>query len=128
DLSLCQIKSEMRIFMSYSIGEVSKITDMSIHALRFYEKKGLIKPFRNEQNHRTFSDNDLLKIQMIKNFKHISTPIEDINRFFSLFENDDSTEIRRQFLLSEEKRINDNIQKLQEGKKFLKKILDDCYS
>ncbi|WP_436883999.1 MerR family transcriptional regulator [Mammaliicoccus sciuri] len=114
--------------MSYSIGEVSKITDMSIHALRFYEKKGLIKPFRNEQNHRTFSDNDLLKIQMIKSFKHISTPIEDINRFFSLFKNDDSTEIRRQFLLSEEKRINDNIQKLQEGKKFLKRILDDCYS
>ncbi|MFP4876798.1 MerR family transcriptional regulator [Mammaliicoccus sciuri] len=25
--------------------------------LDFYEKKGLIKPFRNEQNHRTFSDN-----------------------------------------------------------------------
>ncbi|MEX6015286.1 hypothetical protein [Mammaliicoccus sciuri] len=64
---------------------------------------------------------------MIKNFKRISTPIKDINRFFSLFENDDSTEIRRQFLLSEEKRINDNIQKLQEGKKFLKSILDDCY-
>ncbi|MEX6015285.1 MerR family transcriptional regulator [Mammaliicoccus sciuri] len=55
--------------MSYSIGEVSKITDMSIHALRFYEKKGLIKPFRNEQNHRTFSDNDSFKNSNDKEFQ-----------------------------------------------------------
>lgn len=35
--------------MVYSIGEVAKMTGMSIHTLRFYERKGLIFPCRNEQ-------------------------------------------------------------------------------
>lgn len=89
--------------MVYSIGEVAKMTGMSIHAIRFYERKGLISPCRNEQNNRIFNDNDLSKLQMINNFKRIDTPLEEIKNFFSLFEDSNSNEKNYNFCYLKEK-------------------------
>lgn len=113
--------------MVYSIGEVAKMTGMSIHTIRFYERKGLISPCRNEQNNRIFNDNDLSKLQMIKNFKSIDTPLEEIKNFFSLFEDSNSNEKKLQFLLSERKKLDIQIQNIQEGKFFLENIIKECY-
>ncbi|EGO2752669.1 MerR family transcriptional regulator, partial [Enterococcus faecalis] len=104
-----------------------KLTKMSIHTIRFYEKKGLISPCRNSQNNRIFNDDDLSKLQMIKNFKMIGTPLEEIKRFFSLFEERNSKEKRLEFLLHEKNKIDEQIKSIQDGKEFLDSIIKECY-
>lgn len=43
-----------------TIGEVAKKVEISIGAIRFYERKGLLKPAaRNEQNNRLYLEDDL---------------------------------------------------------------------
>ena len=36
--------------MSYSIGEFSKMIDLPVSTLRYYENEGLLKPDRDENN------------------------------------------------------------------------------
>ncbi len=40
--------------MDYSIGEFSKLTNLGIHTLRYYEHEGLITPERNASNRRVW--------------------------------------------------------------------------
>ena len=46
------------VILTYSIGEFSKIVGVSEHTLRYYEKEGLIKVNRDENNVRVYSDKD----------------------------------------------------------------------
>lgn len=46
--------------MEYTIGQISKITGLSEHTIRFYEKEKLIpKINRNKNRIRIFSEEDL---------------------------------------------------------------------
>ena len=48
------------------IGEVSKLTNVSMRSLRYYEEKGLIHPERLENGYR---DYDKLTLERIKTLK-----------------------------------------------------------
>ena len=57
--------------MEYKIGEVSKILNISKEMIRYYEKQGILKPSRKEDNnYRTYSVMDvfLLRNSPIANF------------------------------------------------------------
>ena len=56
--------------MEYSIGEFSRLTNLGIHTLRYYEHENLITPKRNSSNRRCYSDKDL--VQRCNNFEVIS--------------------------------------------------------
>lgn len=46
--------------MEYKIGEVSKILNISKEMIRYYEKQGILKPSRKEDNnYRTYSVMDV---------------------------------------------------------------------
>ena len=51
-------------FMKYSIGDFSKITNLSIHTLRYYEKENLIRPERNSANRRCYTENDVKWVEL----------------------------------------------------------------
>ncbi|NSP35439.1 MerR family transcriptional regulator [Enterococcus faecalis] len=87
----------------------------------------LISPCRNSQNNVIFNDDDLSKLQMKKNFKMTGTPLEEIKRFFSLFEERNSKEKRLEFLLHEKNKIDEQIKSIQDGKEFLDSIIKECY-
>jgi len=48
------------------ISTVSKMLNVHPQTLRFYEKKGLIKPSRTSGNKRLFSRNNIEKIKLIQ--------------------------------------------------------------
>ncbi|EGP8367258.1 MerR family DNA-binding transcriptional regulator, partial [Listeria monocytogenes] len=52
--------------MTYSIKEVSKIFNLSIYTLRYYDKQGLL-PFvsKNQSGYREFTESDLNLIHTI---------------------------------------------------------------
>lgn len=67
----------------YSIGEVSKICNISKKALRFYDKIGLICPDKisEENNYRYYSKETLLFVPVIKYFKQMGFKLEEMRSF-----------------------------------------------
>ena len=64
--------------MKLSIGELSKITNLSIPTLRYYEDLGLLKPNRDRNNRRIYSENDILWLDFIMRLKKTNMPMKDI--------------------------------------------------
>ena len=63
----------------YSIGEVSKLCNVSKKALRFYDEIGLISPDEVTSNHyRYYSRKSLLKITILKYYKQMGFKLEEV--------------------------------------------------
>ncbi|MEN6567641.1 MAG: MerR family transcriptional regulator [Veillonellales bacterium] len=70
--------------MNYSIGEFSKLTNISIYTLRYYEKESLITPDRKKNGRRMYSENDAKWVEFIKRLKDTGMPIKEIKRYAAL--------------------------------------------
>ncbi len=102
------------IFIYYSIGEFSKLTDLGIHTLRYYEQEKLIIPERNSSNRRRYSDKDIVWIDFIKRLKDTGMPIKQIRLYAELRATGDSTlEERMELLIRHREVLNEEIGKLQ---------------
>jgi len=65
----------------YSIKEVAKQFNITTNKLRFYENKGLVKPYRDtENNYRYYTVEDVSKIQTILLYRSLNLTIDDIGK------------------------------------------------
>ena len=64
----------------YSIGEVAKLTYISIQTLRYYDQIDLFKPSHvdTKTNYRYYKDSQLYYLDIIKSLKFIGTSLEEI--------------------------------------------------
>ncbi|RYZ77589.1 MAG: MerR family transcriptional regulator [Proteobacteria bacterium] len=63
------------------IGELSKKTGLSVDALRFYEKSGLIKgPSRTEAGYREYSEEAVAALEFISHCRSLDIPIPEIKK------------------------------------------------
>lgn len=60
------------------INEVEKILDVSKATIRFYEKEGLLRPTRNTNSYRDYSDTDIQLPKKIIVLRKIGVPVENI--------------------------------------------------
>lgn len=67
----------------YSIGEVSDRLGISRDALRFYEKKGIIKPKKEKNGYRAYTYDDIHKLSSILFYRRLNFSLEDIDRILS---------------------------------------------
>lgn len=67
------------------IGELSKKTGLSIDAIRFYEKSGLIKgPERTEGGYREFNRDAVAAMEFISHCRALDIPITEIKKLLSV--------------------------------------------
>ena len=100
--------------MEYSIGEFSKLTNLSVHTLRYYEHENLITPKRNSSNRRCYSDKDLAWIEFIKRLKDTGMPIKEIQHYAELRAAGDPTlNERMEMLIVHREFLNEQIKVLQ---------------
>ncbi len=91
--------------MTYSIGEVSKILNISISTLRYYDKEGLLPLVdRTQGNIRVFDDSDIEVLKMIECLKSTGMALKDIKTFFEWCVIGDSTIDKRYDLFVEQKK------------------------
>lgn len=66
----------------YTIGEMAKLANVSIKALRYYDKIDLFKPTHvdAETNYRYYKDSQLSQLDLIKSLKYIGTPLEEVKK------------------------------------------------
>ena len=101
--------------MEYSIGEFSRMTNLGIHTLRYYEHENLITPKRNSSNRRCYSDKDLAWTYFIKRLKNTGMPIKEIQRYAELrAEGDLTLNERMEMLTVHRESLNEQIKVLQE--------------
>lgn len=63
--------------------ELEKRLGITKDTLRFYEKEGLIKPSRDDNGYRHYSEEDVRIIQMIMFFRSIEFTIDEIRQLFA---------------------------------------------
>lgn len=102
--------------MSYSIGEVSKLTGLSVPTLRYYDKEGLIPNInRNENGLRDFTDQDLGTIHIVTCIKGAGASIREIKEYMDLCQLGDSTlELRKQFFIEKKRDVEEQMKELNE--------------
>lgn len=108
----------------YSIKEVAEIFNISTNKIRFYEKKGLINPIRNEEsNYRLFNEEDVVKIQTILMYRVLGLSIDDIK---DIIVNNERNNVLDHFY-KQWKVLNDDMQKMRLIKDSLEEIMDLIY-
>lgn len=72
----------MAVKERYSVGEVSKICNVSKKALRYYDKIGLIQSERDVgNNYRYYETEALLAVPVIKYYKQMGFTLEEMSEF-----------------------------------------------
>lgn len=115
-----------------NIKEFSKISGISAHTLRYYEKIGIFQKInRNYSGHRDFSEKDILWAEFISRLKETGMPLEQIKKYAVLRKQGEHTADARMKLLknhaiSLKKKISDekqHLNKINEKIKYYEKIL-----
>ncbi|GGP11012.1 MerR family transcriptional regulator [Oceanobacillus neutriphilus] len=65
------------------IGELSKETGVSIRSLRYYEKKNLIRPPRQENGYREYEESDIETVKAVQLFLKLGMNTEEIYQVLS---------------------------------------------
>ncbi|WP_308637432.1 MerR family transcriptional regulator [Paenibacillus silvisoli] len=63
----------------WKVGELSKLTGLTIRTLRFYDQIGLFSPSAlTESGHRLYDESDLSRLQQILSLKELGLSLEEV--------------------------------------------------
>lgn len=105
----------------YKIGDFSKMSKVTIKALRYYEKEGLILPAYIDDNngYRYYESNQLIDISRMISLKQIGLSIEEIKRILN-------NEISMENILNSKKEaLQDNINEYNYQLSKIKYLLEE---
>lgn len=103
----------------YSIGQVAKISHLSVQTLRYYDKIGLVIPSNTDKQsgYRYYSNRDLLYIKIVQDMKLLHFSLEDIGE---MLKNDSldsmfiKLESKQQEVLKEIKRLEQTVKSIEQ--------------
>jgi DNA-binding transcriptional MerR regulator len=120
-----KILNKRERLMTYTIGEFSRLINLSIHTLRYYEQQELITPQRLKNGRRCYSESDLTWIQFIRRLKDTGMPIKEIQKYAKMRAVGDATLVDRMELLIKHRQIlSREIMNLQEHQVNLDNKID----
>ncbi|MFS0855849.1 MerR family transcriptional regulator [Paenibacillus taichungensis] len=88
-----------------TIKEVTEITEIAAHTLRYYEKEGLLPHVkRNENGKRLYDEEDLSWIHFVTALRATGMPIAQIQQYVYLYKEGDSTISERKLMMLNHKK------------------------
>lgn len=104
----------------YGIGAFARLSRLSIHTLRYYEKEGLLKPARDSSNRRAYAEADLAWTDFIKRLKATNMPIKNIRLYSEMRAAGSATlRPRLELLLAHRKKLQQTLQELRQHQEHL---------
>lgn len=98
----------------YGIKEVAEHTGITVSALRYYDKLGLMPQlFRDESGKRQFTEQDICWIELICCLKNSGMPLQEVKEFMLLCIKEDACEERKKILEKHKKFILEQIESLK---------------
>jgi len=65
--------------MAFTVGELSRLTGVTVRALHHYDEIGLVRPSqRSAAGYRIYNDGDVLRLQQVLVFRELGVPLEEI--------------------------------------------------
>jgi DNA-binding transcriptional MerR regulator len=111
----------------YSIGELSKLFDITARSIRFYEEQGLLVPERQGQS-RIYHLKDKVRLKLILRGKRLGFSLAEIKTLFDLYDTNlnSAVQLETMLALTEQKRavLNQQLSDIQ----MLMNELDDVES
>ena len=110
----------------YTIGQVSKMFDLSISTLRYYDKEGLFQELNKEPSGiRRFDEQSLEALRVIECLKKSGMQINEIREFMDWCAQGDSTlERRKEMFYAQRENI---LKKMNELQKTLDMVEFKCW-
>ncbi len=107
------------------IGEFSEKVGLSVFTLRYYEDEGLIRPQRDENNRRYYTDQDARWLMFVLHLKGTGMTVEEIQQYIKLRAIGDSTILERKELLKKvSQRAKNEIKELQANLRVINHKID----
>ena len=111
-----------------NIGEVSRASGLPAKTIRYYEDIGLVRPAREANGYRDFSEQDAHKLAFLGRSRSLGFTIEDCRTLMSLYEDRDRASADVKALASEHlERIAQKIDELQAQKSTLETLVTRCH-
>ena len=106
----------------YKIGDFSKITNLTVKALRYYDEQGLLAPsYRAENGYRYYDENDYETAQLIVLLRDLDFGIAEIKDVLTSYEDTSDLsyylEAKRRMI---EKRISEDRRMIKKLKEYIK--------
>ncbi|MED4041315.1 helix-turn-helix domain-containing protein [Niallia taxi] len=100
----------------FSIGEMSKLNNVPIQTLRYYEKIGLFKPnyVNPKSKYRYYTIKQFFYLDIIKYLKYIGTPLNEMKKII-----ESNPETMYSFLDKQQIIIQEKIKKLQDSQTLI---------
>ncbi|WP_192797421.1 MerR family transcriptional regulator [Psychrobacillus glaciei] len=101
-----------------TIGEVAKLSNLSIQTLRYYDRIDLFKPIEIDpkNKYRYYQNTQLYYLDIIKSLKYLGLSLEDVKSVLTLKPEELVT-----YLADQENRIDQEFQRLLETKEVLQR-------
>ncbi|MDJ0640329.1 MAG: Cu(I)-responsive transcriptional regulator [Paracoccaceae bacterium] len=80
-----------------NIGDAAEAAGLPAKTIRYYEDIGLVRPGRNNNGYRSFSDTDLHKLRFLARARALGFSIDDCRALLALYEDESraSSEVRK---------------------------------
>lgn len=103
------------------IGELAKLSGLTVHTIRFYEAAGLSpKPPRTPSGYRSYTEADLARLTFILKAKRVGLSLEDVKGILQLHDRQQPTCVHvRSLLQNKLDQVDRAIQDLQDFKSEL---------
>lgn len=100
-----------------NISEMSVLTGLSAHTLRYYERIGLLQPvIRDLQGYRGYTERDAEWVRFLKLLRDMDMPIREVKRYSDLRSMGHSTvKERRAMLEAHQKRVAEQLRRMEEN-------------
>ena len=109
----------------FKIGELSKLFNISVDSIRYYEKVGILEPVRNpENNYRFYTMEDFRRLALIREMLGLGFSTEQIHFFIT----DRNIQKTKDLLYSELDTIDEEIKRLKKTRKSLEHRIDTILS
>lgn len=100
----------------YTIGQVSKMFNLPISTLRYYDKEGLFPDMNRESGIRKFSDKELEALRVIECLKKSGLEIKNIKQFMEwCVKGSETYSQRRELFLKQKEIVEAEIQRMNKA-------------
>jgi DNA-binding transcriptional MerR regulator len=115
----------------FTIQQISKMTGLTVHTLRYYEKIGLLNEVDRDANgYRRYSGSDISWINFLIRLRITGMSVTDMKRFSDLRSQGESTisgrrellEMHQKKVLEEIEALKDNLKKIEEKIDYYKRL------
>ena len=120
--------SSNRARAAFQIGELAKRSQLSVDAIRFYERRKLLPmPIRTSGRFRLYTENDVERLRFVRQMQTLGFSLEEITRLAQLrADKDHACEFVREFLQAKLAEVAVKIQDLQQVQTELRTDLRKC--